>query len=78
MGRQGIMQAQHSNRRFGVTAVKKGFITSDQLVEALAIQVAEDVSTGDHDLIGKILFEQGLITKPQIDEVLDSMVKNPQ
>ena len=71
------MQTGHNERRFGVTAVKKGFITSEQLVEALAIQVAEDISTGDHDLIGKILFEEGLITTPQIDEVLNSMVKSP-
>jgi hypothetical protein len=71
------MQTGYNERRFGVTAVKKGFITSEQLVEALAIQVAEDISIGDHDLIGKILFEQGLITSAQIDEALNSMVKVP-
>jgi len=37
--------------------------------------VAEDISTGDHDLIGRILLEQRLITMPQIDEVLNSMEK---
>jgi hypothetical protein len=71
------MQTGYNKRRFGVTAVKKGFITSEQLVEALAIQVAEDISIGDHDLIGKILFEQGLITSAQIDEALNSMVEVP-
>ena len=69
------MDIEHMERRFGVIAVKKGFITSEQLVEALAIQVAEDISTGDHDLIGKILFKQGIITMEQIDEVLSSMSK---
>lgn len=67
------MGIEHIEKRFGVTAVKLGFITSDQLVEALAVQVAEDISTGDHDLIGKILFEQGILTMEQIDQVLKSM-----
>lgn len=67
------MDIEHIEKRFGVTAVKLGFITSDQLVEALAVQVAEDISTGDHDLIGKILFEQGILTMEQIDQVLKSM-----
>ncbi len=71
------MEIEHLEKRFGVTAVKKGFITSDQLVEALAIQVAEDISTGDHDLVGKILFEQGIITIEQIDEVLKAMANKP-
>jgi hypothetical protein len=67
------MDIEHVEKRFGVIAVKLGFITSAQLVEALAVQVAEDISTGDHDLIGKILFEQGIMTMEQIDKVLKSM-----
>ncbi len=67
------MAIEQLEKRFGVTAVKKGFITPDQLVEALAIQVAEDISTGDHDLIGKILFEQGILTMEDIDAVLIAM-----
>jgi len=67
------MKIEQLEKRFGVTAVKKGFITPDQLVEALAIQVAEDISTGDHDLIGKILFEQEILTMEKIDEVLMTM-----
>ena len=69
------MEIEHLEKRFGVTAVRKGFINSDQLVEALAIQIAEDISTGAHDLVGKILFEQGIITMEQIDEVLRAMAK---
>ncbi|MBW2216385.1 MAG: hypothetical protein JRF34_04240 [Deltaproteobacteria bacterium] len=67
------MEIELFEKRFGVTAVKKGYITSDQLIEALAIQVAEDISTGDHDLIGKIFFEQGILTMERIDEVLVAM-----
>ena len=69
------MEIEQIEKRFGVTAVKKGYITSDQLVEALAIQVAEDISTGAHDPVGKILYEQGIITMEEIDEVLET-IKN--
>ncbi len=67
------MEIEKLEKRFGVTAVKKGFISPDQLIEALAIQVAEDISTGDHDLVGKILFEQGILTMEKIDAILIAM-----
>ena len=67
------MKIEHFEKRFGVSAVRKGFITADQLVEALAIHVAEDISTGDHDLIGKILLEQGIITAKQVDIILQDI-----
>ena len=60
-------------KRFGFVAVEKGFITSDQLVEAFKIQVMEEIEKGKHRLIGVILFELGHITMAQIDEVLDSL-----
>jgi len=46
------------------------------LIEALRIQVMEDIEKGKHRLIGRILLEQGLITFWQIDDVLKSMGKN--
>lgn len=62
-------------KRFGVTAVEKCFITADQLIDALKIQVTEDLERGQHRLLGRILLDQGLITVQQIDEVLESMEK---
>lgn len=67
------MDIEHLEKRFGITAVAKGFITSDQVIEALTIQVAEDLSIGKHRLIGKILLENELITLQQVNEVLKSM-----
>lgn len=64
------MEVVNPKKRFGVTAVKKGYITSNQLVEALAVQVAEDIATGHHDLIGNILFKQGILTTENIDDIL--------
>ena len=75
--RRGGMEAEHLEKRFGVTAVKKGFIASDQLVEALAVQVEEDIATGGHDLVGKILLKQGIISLEQIDEILKAMREDP-
>jgi hypothetical protein len=59
--------------RFGVMAVKKGFITPEQVVQALQIQVAENFSIGRHRLIGRILLGQDLITFSQLDQVLKAM-----
>jgi hypothetical protein len=57
-------------------AVEKRFINANQLIEALRIQVMEDIEKGKHRLIGRILLEQGWMTLSQIDDVLASMGKN--
>ena len=67
------MNIDQLERRFGATAVAKGFITIDQLMEALQIQVTENIEERKHRLIGRILFDLGFLTLPQIDEVLTSM-----
>ena len=59
--------------RFCTLAVEKGFITSHQLLEALEIQTKEDLMGKEHRLIGKILFDQGVVTLHQIEETLVSM-----
>ena len=70
------MEIDHLEKRFGVLAVEKGFITAEQVVEALRIQVLEDIERGGHRLIGRILLEKGQITLPQINEVLATLGKN--
>ena len=57
--------------RFGVVAVKGGFITPEQLTDALTIQVLEELEGNKRRLIGEILLEKGYITTDQIEEVLD-------
>ena len=69
------MEKERRGLRFGVIAVEKGFVTSEELVEALKIQVEENLSTGEHRLIGMILLEQGLLTLDQIDEILHALNK---
>jgi hypothetical protein len=70
------METEHLEKRFGVLAVEKGLVTADQVIEALGIQVMEDIKKGKHRLIGLVLFQQGLITLSQIDDVLGSMGKS--
>lgn len=56
-----------------MVAVKMGFVTPEQVVKALEIQVTEDLSQGSHRRIGKILLDQRLIDQGQIDEIVQSM-----
>lgn len=64
------METEYSEIRFGVVAVKKGFVTADHVLTAMKLQVAEDLKSGTHRPIGTILLDQELITAPQIEEVL--------
>jgi hypothetical protein len=58
---------------FGTVAVKKGFITRGQLLDALKIQHAEDLKDMKHRLIGQILQAKIYLTLSQTDEVLMEM-----
>ena len=59
--------------RFGTAAVVKEFINMDQLVEAINVQLVEDVEGKPHRLIGEILVDLGHINHPQVDEALAEM-----
>jgi hypothetical protein len=61
------------DKRFGAVAVKKGFVTLENLYEAMKIQISEDLEDTDHRLIGLILWEEGYIKTEQINEVLKAM-----
>jgi hypothetical protein len=62
--------ASHFQVRFGMTAMRKGFITVHQLMEAIAIQVREDVEGKPHRFVGKILSDLGYMTPSQVGQVL--------
>ncbi|MGD8981516.1 MAG: hypothetical protein PVF42_07985 [Desulfobacterales bacterium] len=61
------------DKRFGAVAIDKGFITLENLIEAMKIQILENLQGLDHRLIGQILWEEGYIKTEQINEVLKSM-----
>jgi hypothetical protein len=67
------MKIEELYKRFGAIAVEEGFITIDQLMDALEVLVREELSGIKRRLIGRILFDLGFVTLLQIKEVLASM-----
>jgi hypothetical protein len=67
------MTVENFDERFGMVAVEKGFITPEQLIEAIKIQIFEDLAGTEHRLIGQVLLDKGNITIIQIDDVLKLM-----
>ncbi|UCB48121.1 MAG: hypothetical protein JSW56_13340 [Deltaproteobacteria bacterium] len=67
------MMTDQLERRFGIVAVEKGFISPEQLREALEIQVTENIEKKKHRFIGTILVDQGYMKHSQISEVLKAM-----
>ncbi len=68
------MAINHLDQRFGTAAIKMGFITPEQLLEALKIQVKENLDNSSHRLIGSILQEAGYMNFQQIDQVLKEIL----
>jgi len=67
------METQSFKKRFGTIAVERGFVTIEQLAEALKTQVMEELEQGKHRLIGTILHDKGFMTFSQLQEVLESL-----
>ena len=61
------------HKRFGTIAVDKGYISENQLIEALKLQAEENVKEGKHRLLGQIFLDEGLLTEAQVDEILETM-----
>lgn len=64
-------------RRFGQVAVERGYITPEQLKEALSEQVDDDLSKRRHRLLGDILFEKNWMTTNQVVAVLNEALRYP-
>ncbi len=64
-------------KRFGQIAVERGYITPEQLKEALIVQVDNDLAGKPHRVLGDILFEKGWMTARQIESVLDETLGVP-
>ncbi|MCJ7595565.1 MAG: hypothetical protein MUO52_12415 [Desulfobacterales bacterium] len=67
------MKSEHLEKRFGIIAVEKGFVTPAQVLDAMEIQFMENMEQRRHRSIGEILSKQGLLTQSQVKEVLESM-----
>ncbi len=66
---------ENYEKRFGIISIEKGFISSEDLIEALKVQVGEEIEIGKHRLLGAILLYEDKITATQIDDVLKTLFK---
>jgi hypothetical protein len=70
--------SQEHKPRFGILAVQMGFITGDQLKEALVEQVDDDLLNRKYRVLGTILYDKGWMTMRQVETVLDRLLKITQ
>jgi len=58
------------NLRFGQIAMKKGYVTSEQVKQGLLEQLDDSSKNRPHRVIGRILFDNRWMTPSQIEDVL--------
>lgn len=68
---------EHYEKRFGIIAIEKGFISPDELIEALTVQVQDEINHETHRQIGEILLEQDSMSANQIEEVVKAVFQDP-
>jgi hypothetical protein len=66
---------EHYERRFGIIVIEKGYVTNDQVINTLAIQVGENIEHGIHRQIGEILLSLNVMNANQIEDVVKSIFK---
>ena len=66
---------EHYEKRFGHIAIEKGFITTDELIRAQAIQGREDIENNRYRLMGEIMFYQDIMSPKQIEEVVKAVIR---
>ncbi|MFH0813947.1 MAG: hypothetical protein V2A69_14095 [Pseudomonadota bacterium] len=67
------MVEKSSGKRFGVIAIEKGFITKEQFMEAMGLQIDNNLEGIEHRSVGSVLHSMGYMTVEQIGEVLEAM-----
>lgn len=61
--------------RSGHIAVMLGFITIEQLKEAMSQQIDDDLNNRPHRFLGEILMDNGWITHDDLNIILDELYK---
>jgi len=64
----------HYEKRFGIIAIEKEFITQEDLILALTTQVREDIEHGTHRLVGELFFDLKIMDENQIEEVVKEII----
>jgi hypothetical protein len=65
-------------KRFGDIAIQKKFNTKNKLLEAMTVQIENQLEEAEHKLIGAILIELGYMTEDQVNEVVETMSEEPR
>ena len=69
----GNLVEKSSGKRSGVIAIEKGFITKEQFMEAMGLQIENELIGIEHRSVGSVLHSMGHMTVEQIGEVLEAM-----
>jgi len=67
------MKTEDREERFVTIAVKKGYISWPQLLQALELQIEENTEKGEDRFIGDVLCDLNFMTKLQVRDVFESM-----
>lgn len=68
-------KTSHYEKRFGLIAVEKGFISQEELIHGLTVQVREDIENGAHRLIGELFFDLNIMNENEIEEVVKEITR---
>ena len=63
----------HLKKRFGAIAIQSRFVTKDQMIEAMTVQIEDETEGMQPKLIGSILQQAGFMTLEQVDQVIETM-----
>jgi hypothetical protein len=64
--------------RFGMLAVEMGFVSVEQVREAMAEQMDDDFAGKSHRLLGTILMDRDWMTLREVEMVLEKLSKLQQ
>ncbi len=64
------MGTEDFEKRFGIIAREQGFVTQEQVMQAIEIQLKENMENKKHRFIGEILLDLGYLTESQLKEML--------
>ena len=67
------MTSNNENIRFGLLALKKGYVTERQLGMAVSLQMKEDIEQAPHRYLGEIMLDMGLLNNTEIEDLLLSL-----
>ncbi len=68
------MPRKSARKRFGYFSIKKGFVTEDQFIEAMRVQISNEQKGVKPTPIGEIMKEMGYITEKQINEIMKDIM----